>query len=97
MTRPRGRCPRGESLHFDVPHGRWKTTTLVSRIGINCMAAPLILDGPINRDIFLAYAEQILVPVLKPGDIVIMDNLPARKGDAVRDATETAGAQFTLP
>ena len=94
MTRPRGRCRKGGRLHVGVPHGHWKTTTLVSAIGINGMAAPLVYDGPINRDVFFAYVEQVLVPVLKPGDIVIMDNLPAHKGDAIRHAIEAADAEL---
>jgi hypothetical protein len=77
MTRRRRRYANNERLHVGVPHGHWKTTTLVSAIGINGMIAPMVLDGPINRDVFLAYVEQFFVPVLKPGDTVIRDNLPA--------------------
>ncbi len=92
MTRPRGRCPKGERLHVGVPHGHWKTTTLICCLGINGMVAPVVYDGPINREVFVAYVEQFLVPVLVPGDIVIMDNLPAHKGDVIRDAIAAAGA-----
>ena len=94
MTRARGRCPKGERLNVGVPHGHWKTTTLVCCIGIKGIVAAMVLDGPINREAFLAYIEQFLMPVLKPGDIVIMDNLPAHKGDAVREAIEAAGARL---
>ena len=94
MTRPRGRCAKGERLNAGIPHGHWKTTTLVSAIGIGGMVAPLVYDGPINRDVFIAYVEQFLVPVLTSGDIVIMDNLPAHKGDAIRNAIEAAGAEL---
>jgi len=94
MTRPRGRCAKGERLNVGVPHGHWKTTTLVCGISIKGIIAPMVLDGPINREAFLAYVEQFLVPVLKPGDIVIMDNLPAHKGEAVREAIEAAGAHL---
>ena len=94
MTRARGRCPKGERLNVGVPHGHWKTTTLVCCIGTKGIVAPMVLDGPINREAFLAYIEQFLMPVLKPGDIVIMDNLPAHKGDAVREAIEAAGARL---
>jgi transposase len=94
MTRPRGRCAKGERLHAGIPHGHWKTTTLVCGIGIDGMVAPMVLDGPINRDAFLAYVEQFLVPALKSGDIVIMDNLPAHKGDAIRNAIEAVGAHL---
>ena len=92
MTRPRGRCPKGERLHVGIPHGHWKTTTLVCCLGINGMVAPMVYDGPINRVVFVAYVEQFLVPVLTPDDIVIMDNLPAHKGDLIRKAIETTGA-----
>jgi transposase len=92
MTRPRGCCPKGERLHVGVPHGHWKTTTLICCLGINGMVAHVVYDGPINREVFVAYVEQFLVPVLVPGDIVIMDNLPAHKGDVVGDAIATAGA-----
>ena len=92
MTRPRGRCAKGHRLNVGVPHGHWKTTTLVCCIGINGVIAPMVLDGPINREAFLAYAGQFLAPALKPGDIVIMDNLPAHKGEAVRSAIEASGA-----
>jgi hypothetical protein len=92
MTRPRGCCPKGERLHVGVPHGHWKTTTLICCLGINGMVGRVVYDGPINREVFMAYVEQFLVPVLVPGDIVIMDNLPAHKGDVVGDAIATAGA-----
>lgn len=84
----------GERLHAGVPQGHWKTTTLICCIGLAGIVAPMVLDGPINRDAFLAYVEQFLVPVLKPGDIVIMDNLPAHKGDAIRQVIEAAGAEL---
>ena len=94
MTRARGRCAKGERLHVAIPHGHWITTPLVCCMGIRAMVAPLVLDGPINRDAFLAYVEQFLVPVLKPGDILIMDNLSTHKGDTIRNLIEAAGAQL---
>ena len=94
MTRACGRTARGERLNVGVPHGHWKTTTLVCAMGINGIIAPMVLDGPINRDAFLAYVEQFLAPALKPGDVVIMDNLPAHKGEAVRKAVEASGAEL---
>jgi transposase len=94
MTRACGRTARGERLNVGIPHGHWKTTTLVCAMGLKGIIAPMVLDGPINRDAFLAYVEQFLAPALKPGDIVIMDNLPAHKGDAVRRAVEASGAEL---
>jgi hypothetical protein len=73
MTRRYGRCPRGERLRVGVPHGHWKTTTFVAGLRLAGIAAPFVLDGPINRTAFETYVSQVLVPELKPGDIVIMD------------------------
>ena len=94
MTRLRGRSPRGERLRSPVPHGHWKTTTLVAALRLSGIAAPFVLDGPINRDAFQAYVDQVLVPELTPGDIVVMDNLGSHKGPAVRAAIEAAGARL---
>src|SRR5665647_3757080 len=79
MARLRGRAPRGERLVSKVPHGHWKTTTFVAGLRTNALTAPCVIDGPMNGDAFLAYVEQILVPTLKPGDIVVMDNLSSHK------------------
>ena len=92
MARRHGRAPRGQRLRSSVPHGHWKTTTFVGALRLSGMTAPMVLDGPMNGAWFLAYVEQVLVPTLKPGDIVIMDNLPAHKGTAVRLAIEAVGA-----
>lgn len=92
MARRHGRCRRGERLRSGVPHGHWKTTTLVAGLRRTGMVAPMVLDGPINRDAFIAYVHQVLVPGLSPGDIVIMDNLSSHKAPAARDAIEAAGA-----
>jgi hypothetical protein len=94
MARTRGRSPRGERLRSPVPHGHWKTTTLVAGLRLSGIAAPFVLDGPINRDVFQAYVERVLVPELIPGDIVVMDNLGSHKGPAVRAAIEAAGARL---
>ena len=94
MARIRGRSPRGERLRSPVPHGHWKTTTLVAGLRLSGIAAPFVLDGPINRAVFQAYVERVLVPELTPGDIVVMDNLGSHKGPAVRAAIEAAGAQL---
>ncbi|MDF2601750.1 MAG: transposase [Methylobacterium brachiatum] len=94
MARTRGRAPRGERLRSPVPHGHWKTTTLVAGLRLSGIAAPFVLDGPINRDVFQAYVERVLVPELTSGDIVVMDNFGSHKGPAVRAAIEAAGAQL---
>jgi transposase len=77
-----------------VPHGHWKTTTFVAGLRLDGIAAPFVLDGPINRTAFETYVERVLVPELKHGDIVIMDNLSSHKGPRVRELIETAGASL---
>ena len=94
MARTRGRAPKGERLRAGIPHGHWKTTTFVAGLRLTGMVAPLVLDGPINGVSFQAYVDQILVPTLTPGDIVIMDNLGSHKGAGVRAAVEAAGAKL---
>lgn len=94
MARRYGRAPRGERLRVGVPHGHWKTTTFVAGLRLTGMVAPMVLDGPINGVSFQAYVDQVLVPDLRPGDIVIMDNLGSHKGAGVRDAIEAAGASL---
>ena len=94
MARRRGRAPRGERLRAGIPYGHWKTTTFLAGLRITGMMAPMVLDGPINRLAFQAYVEQVLVPELSPGDIVVMDNLSSHKGLAVRQAIEAAGARL---
>ena len=97
MTRARA-CPRGERLVAKVPHGRWRTLTFLAALRCDRIEAPCVIDGPINGESFLAYVEQVLVPTLRPGDIVIMDNLGSHKGQAVRRAIRAAGAKlFFLP
>jgi transposase len=92
MARLRGRAPRGERLRAGIPHGHWRTTTFVAGLRLTGMVAPMVLDGPINGHAFQAYVDQVLVPELRPGDIVIMDNLGSHKGRAVRAAIEATGA-----
>jgi len=94
MARTHGRAPRGERLRSPIPHGHWKTTTFIAGLRNSGMVAPMALDGPINGVAFQAYVDQILVPELKPGDIVIMDNLGSHKGARVRAAIEAAGAKL---
>ena len=94
MARRRGRAPKGERLRAGIPHGHWKTTTFVGGLRRTGMVAPMVLDGPINGVWFQAYVEQVLVPELRPGDIVMMDNLGSHKGAGVRAAIEAAGARL---
>jgi transposase len=98
MTRLCGWAPRGRKLLAKVPQGHWRTLTFLAALRHDRIDAPCVIDGPINGESFLAYVEQILVPVLKPGDIVIIDNLGSHKGKAVRRAIRAAGAKlFFLP
>ena len=94
MTRLYGWAPRGERLVAKVPHGHWKTTTFLAALRNDRIDAPCLFDGPINGERFLAYVEQFLVPTLKPGDIVVLDNLGSHKGKAVRKAIRAVGARL---
>jgi len=94
MARRHGRCPRGERLQVGVPHGHWKTTTFVGALTLRGFIAPWVLNGPINRDAFETYVGKVLVPELRKGDIVVMDNLSSHKGSKVRNLIEAAGAQL---
>jgi transposase len=94
MTRRYGRAKCGRHLVAAVPHGHWKTTTFVGALRCDSLTAPLAIDGAINGELFLAYVEQVLAPTLKPGDIVIMDNLRAHKIAGVREAIEAVGAKL---
>jgi transposase len=92
MARKCGREQKGERLRASVPHGHWKTTTFIGGLRRDRMTAPMVLDGPVNGQWFQAYVDQVLVPTLSPGDIVIMDNLGSHKGVGVRNAIEATGA-----
>ena len=92
MARLRGRSKRGQRCRAAVPHGHWKTTTFTAALRLDGLTAPMLLDGPMNGAAFLAYVEQVLVPTLIPGDLVMMDNLPAHKVSGVKEAIEAAGA-----
>jgi transposase len=94
MTRTHGRCARGQRLVDKVPHGHWKTLTFLAALRCDAITAPFVLDGPINGEWFLAYVEQVLAPTLRPGDVVVMDNLGSHKGKAVRRAIRNAGAHL---
>jgi transposase len=94
MARRYGRSRRGERLVASVPHGHWKTVTFVAALRTAGMTAPCAVDGPMNGECFRAYVEQVLVPTLQPGDIVIMDNLASHKVTGIREAIEGAGASL---
>ena len=96
MARLRGRAPRGQRCRAPIPYGHWKTVTLVAALTLCGLTAPMVLDGPMNGPAFLAYVEQVLVPTLRPGQIVIMDNLPAHKVKGVRSAIQATGARLWL-
>ena len=98
MTRLCGWAPRGRKLVAKAPQGRWRTLTFLAALRCDRIDAPCVIDGPINGQSFLAYVEQLLVPTLKPGDIVIIDNLGSHKGKAVRRTIRATGAKlFFLP
>jgi transposase len=92
MARLYGRSARGRRCRAPVPHGHWKTTTFTGALRLEGLTAPMLLDGPMNAAAFQAYVEQMLVPTLHPGDVVVMDNLPAHKPAGVRQAIEASGA-----
>lgn len=94
MARSRGRSRRGARCRSAVPHGHWKTTTFTAGLRLCGLTAPMLLDGPMNGAAFRAYVEQVLVPTLAPGDIVVLDNLPAHRAGGVRQAIERAGARL---
>ncbi|MEM6392399.1 MAG: IS630 family transposase [Planctomycetota bacterium] len=92
MTRLRGRAPVGERLVEKVPHGHWKTTTLIAGLDHRGMCCGMTVDGPVNGEVFVAFCRRVLGPTLQPGDIVVMDNLSAHKVTGVRGAIEAVGA-----
>lgn len=94
MTRLRGRAPRGERLCDKVPHGHWKTTTLIAALGITGVRCSTVIDGAVTGDHFTAFVKQVLAPELRDGDVVIMDNLSSHKGRAIREHIEAAGAHL---
>ena len=96
MTRLRGWAPRGQRLVDKVPQGKWKTATFLAALRNDRIDAPCLFDGPINGERFHAYVEQFLVPTLKPGDVVILDNLGSHKGKAVRRTIRNVGARLVF-
>jgi transposase len=94
MTRLRGWATAGQRLVAKVPFGHWKTMTFIAGLRCDGLSAPFVFDGPINGQSFLAWVEQCLVPTLKPGDIVVLDNLGSHKSQAVRKAIRAVGARL---
>ena len=92
LTRLRGRSPIGQRLVAKAPGGHWKTSTIISAVGLRGAFAPAVFDGPTDREVFRAYVQQVLGPQLRPGDIVIMDNLSPHKAPGVKGAIEAVGA-----
>src|SRR5262245_16274421 len=98
MAPLRGWSPSGTRLKGQAPHGHWKTMTFLAALRYDRIEAPWLIDGPINGERFRFYVERVLVPTLKPGDIVVMDNLGSHKANTVRRAIRSAGAKlFFLP
>ena len=96
MTRLRGRAPRGQRLIDKTPQGHWQTTTLIAALGISGMRCSTVVDGTVNGDAFEAFVEQVLVPELQPGDVVVMDNLSSHKRARTRERIEAAGASLAF-
>ena len=94
LARTRARGPRGQRVIGKIPYGHWKTTTFLAGLRHDGITAPFVTDGPMTGEIFLAYIEQVLAPTLRPGDGVILDNLPAHKVAGVRELVEAAGAKL---
>jgi len=94
MHRRYGRSPRGARLVCPVPHGHGKTTTFVAALRADGLTAPVVIDGAMTGDLFVAYVEQQLAPTLRAGDVVVMDNLACHKRAGVREAIERAGARL---
>jgi len=96
MTRLRGRAPKGQRLIDKTPHGHWKTTTLIAALGMEGMRCSAVVDGAVNRALFEAFVEQVLVKALKPGDVIVMDNLSSHKSAKTRDLIEATGADLVF-
>lgn len=96
MARRRGRAPRGQRLVDKTPHGHWKTTTLIAALGLTGMRCSTVVDGAVNADVFEAFVEQVLVQLLRPGDVVVMDNLSSHKRPRIREMIEAAGARLVF-
>jgi transposase len=96
MTRLRGRCKGGGRLHDTAPLGHWETTTMIAALRRDGSTAPMVIEGATDAAVFWAYVKHVLVPVLRKGEIVVLDNLSSHKGAAIRELIEAAGAQLWL-
>lgn len=96
MTRLRGRAKRGERLLAKVPHGHWQTTTLIAALDVEGIRCSTVVDGAVNGDIFEAFVARVLLPELRPGDIVVMDNLSSHKTQRTRALIESVGAELVF-
>jgi len=96
MTRLCGRAKRGERLVDKTPHGHWKTTTLIAALGIRGVRCSMVVDGAVNAAVFESFVEQVLAPELRPGDVVVMDNLSSHKSAGTRELIEGAGAELVF-
>jgi transposase len=96
MTRRYGRAPVGERLIDKVPHGHWQTTTLIAALGIEGIRCSTVVDAAVNADVFQAFVQQVLVPTLRAGDVVVMDNLSSHKRARTRELIESAGAELAF-
>jgi transposase len=94
MTRLRGRALRGQRVVEAVPHGHWKTTTLIAALDSNGMRCSMVLDGAVNKLAFEAFVREVLVPTLRPGDLVILDNLSSHKGPRIGELVRAAQAEL---
>ena len=94
MTRLRGRSRRGDRLVSKVPHGHWMTTTLIAALGVEGIRCSTVVNGAVNGDVFESFVEFVLAPELRPGDVVIMDNLSSHKRQRTRELIEAAGAEL---
>lgn len=96
MTRLCGRAPVGQRLIDKTPHGHWKTTTLIAALGIEGVRCSTLVDGPIDGDVFESFVAQVLVPELRRGDVVVLDNLSSHKRDRTRELIEAVGAELVF-
>ena len=96
MTRLRGRSPRGERLLAKVPHGHWKTTTLIAALGLSGVRCSMVVDGAIDREFFDAFVEDILLHELRAGDVVVLDNLSSHKSEKAKKLIESRGAELVF-
>jgi len=94
MARLYGRSVKGTRCFASVPHGHWNSSTFIAAMRVDGLSAPLLIDGAMNREMFTAYVEQQLVPTLRPGEVVICDNLSSHRSKEVRTAIEAAGASI---